>query len=157
MTLALDTATNKAPAVTAGPWAVLDKDGNALCHARRDTRAALNSSRRRRALGIWEDALKDAGLMRGTVAYCEDGQWLDRGHGKDARDGYADAGHVVADTNDGAFCGCNFVPVEGKANRDNKDARQAIGWDAATREAYGRAFRVRALAAMTGTKRARAV
>lgn len=144
-------------AVTPGPFAVLDAKGNALCHGARQTRSALNSTRIRKVKGEWEAALTLAGLMSGTRVLCADGIVRDRGKGIDTRDGYADAGHIVADSHDGAFCGCNFVPVEGRANRDNGDARQAIGWDAGTVEAYRQAFRSVALGAMTGTKRARAI
>lgn len=144
-------------AVTPGPFAVLDADGNALCHGTRQTRGNLNSARRRKAVDEWHAALTGAGLMRGTMVLCSDNVWRDRGAGIDSRDGYADLGHIIADSHDGAFCGCNAVPVEGEANRTNGDARQAIEWDAATRDAYAASFRAVALASMTKTKRARAV
>lgn len=142
-------------AVTAGPFAVFDTDGNAICHGVRQTRHALNSARRRKVIGEWEQALTDAGLMSGSRVVCSDGVTRDRGRGEDNRDGYADFGHIIADSLDGAFCGCNALPVEGAQNRADGDARPSLAWTTAQREAYAQAFRAVALATMTKTKRAR--
>jgi hypothetical protein len=141
--------------VTPGPFAVTDADGNALCHGARQTRSALNSARRRMVKTQWLEALTVAGMAHGTDVLCVDGEWRNIGAGEDMRDGFADFGHVVADAVDGAFCICNAVPVEGKANRDNGDARQAIGWTADQMTDYREAVRVVAARHMTGTKRAR--
>lgn len=142
--------------VTPGPFAVLDRDGNALCHSARQTRQASNSARRRAVIGAWERALTDAGLMSGDRVLCVDGVTRDRGHGQDERDGYADFAHIVAESLDGAFCGCNAVPLEGSANRADGDARPAISsaWDA---DAYRAAFRRVALDTMPATRARRAV
>lgn len=148
-------------AVTAGPFAVLDKDGNALCHGARQDKRSLNNGRRNIVKDEWKAALILAGLATATHAVLADGPvgmpTAPFGAGVETRDGFADFGHVYADANDGAYCGCNAVPVEGKTNRNNKDGRQAICWSPAQQAAYGQAFRLLALARMTGTKRRRAV
>lgn len=143
--------------VTAGPAAVLDTDGNAICHAPRQTRSALNAPRRRMVVSQWEEALTLAGLMTGNMVKCaEDGVWRDRGRGIDNRDGYADFAHIVADSLDGAFCMCNAVPVEGSVNREDGDARPSMdGWTFTDRRAFVAAVRDVAIRNMTKTKRAR--
>lgn len=148
---------NTPPAVTPGPFAVVDKDGTALCHSPRQDRT-VNSRVRREVKAAWMEALKSAGLCEGTDLFCTDGEWHSRGAGEDAREGLADFGHIIADANDGAFCGCNALPVEGKMNLENKDARQAYGyWTEEVRERYALAWRAVAMARMTKTKRSRAV
>jgi hypothetical protein len=142
-------------AVTPGPLAVTDTQGVALCHATRQTKRSLNSTTRRRVVAVWEDSLRDAGLMVGTRVLCTDMVWRDRGRGEDQRDGYADFGHIVADSLDGAYCGCNALPVEGKTNREDGDCRPTVHPDYPL-EALRVAFRARALANMTNTKRNRA-
>lgn len=150
--------TASALAVTPGPFAVTDADGNALCHGARQTRRSLNNARRNMTvLAPWEEALTMAGLMSGDRVVCTDGVTRSRGRGEDRRDGFADFGHIVADSLDGAFCGCNAVPVEGSQNRADGDCRPAIAWTPAQVEAYRASFRIVALRNMTGTKRSRAV
>lgn len=145
-------------AVTPGPLAVLDANGVALCHAPRQTRSALNSARRRMVVAQWEEALTLAGLMTGNMVKCTDGVWRDRGKGEDMRDGYADFGHVVADSLDGAFCMCNALPIEGSQNREDGDARPSVeGWTYVDRRAFAAAVRDVARRNMTKTKRARMV
>jgi len=143
--------------VTPGPFVVYDADGNALCHSPRQTRQASNSARRRAVIAVWETALVNAGLMTGSVVKCADNVTRDRGKGIDTRDGFADFGHIVSEHNDGAFCGCNAVPLEGSQNRADGDAMPSILWDADTREAYRLAFRAAALATMPKSRAARAV
>lgn len=145
--------------VTPGPFAVVDADGNALCHSPRQDKRSSNAARRRQVKAVWHAALIRAGLSDGATVKCAaTGARIPFGAGEDNRDGFADFAHVTADAVDGAFCGCNAVPVEGKVNRDNGDARQAFtAWSAAEVEAFRLAFRVEALAAMTATKRRRAV
>lgn len=143
-------------AVTGTEWTIRDAAGNALCHSERQTKDSRNSRERRRIIGAWEDALTLAGIMTGDRVLCVDGIERDRGRAQDERDGYADAGHVVADSLDGAFCGCNLVPLEGAQNRADGDARPAIAasWPA---DAYASAWREVALRTMPKTRAARAV
>jgi hypothetical protein len=146
-----------AGAVTAGPFAVRDRvTGEPLCHGARQTRGSLNMARRRLVIAAWEEALTVAGLMTGDVVVCTDMVERSRGRGMDARDGFADLGHIIADALDGAFCGCNAVPVEGRTNREDGDARPAIHWTDDMLARYADAWREVALRTMTGTKRARA-
>lgn len=142
-------------AVTPGPFAVLDTEGHAICHAPSARKAGLDSRRKRETKAMWWEALTLAGLTRGTMVWAADGRWIERASGGN-RNGLADFGHIIADSSDGAYCGCNAVPVEGRANRENGDTRQAYeGWTAAQREAYAAAWRVVAMRNMTATKRAR--
>jgi hypothetical protein len=144
-------------AVTPGPFAVRDRvTGEPLCHGARQTRGSLNSARRALVINAWEEALTVAGLMSGDNVTCTDNVVRSRGRGMDSRDGFADFGHIVADALDGAFCGCNAVPVEGRTNREDGDARPAIHWTDDMLNAYAVAFRAVALTRMTGTKRSRA-
>lgn len=143
-------------AVTGTDWTIRDAQGNALCHSERQTKDACNAARRRAIIGSWEDAMREAGIMTGTRVLCVDGVERDRGHGQDERDGYADAAHIIADSVDGAFCGCNLVPLEGAQNRADGDARPTIdaAWPAV---AYAQAWRKVALATMPKTRARRAV
>lgn len=145
--------------VTAGPNAVTDAAGVALCHSTRQDKRACNAARRRAVKAVWRAALIRAGLSDGVTVKCaETGAVIPFGAGIDDRDGLADFGHYYADALDGAYCGCNAYPIEGKANRDNGDARQDVsGWTDVEHAAYAAAFRAEALAAMTATKRKRAV
>jgi hypothetical protein len=142
--------------VTGTEWTIRDAQGNALCHSERQTKDACNARRRRAVIGAWEQAMRHAGIMTGTRVLCVDGIERDRGHGEDERDGYADAAHIVADSLDGAFCGCNLVPLEGATNRADGDARPMVdtSWPA---DAYAAAWRVVALQTMPKTRARRAV
>lgn len=143
--------------VTGTDWTIRDSAGNALCHSERQTKDACNARRRRAIIAAWEEALMAAGLMTpaGDVL-CVDMVTRPRGHGVDERDGLADAGHVVADSLDGAFCGCNLTPLEGAQNRADGDARPSIApeWPAAR---YAAAWRMVALRTMPKTRAARAI
>lgn len=139
--------------VISGPFAVLDSEGVGLCHAPSQNKSA-NSKVKRAARELWLAALTDAGMVTAEGIMCNDGIVRPRGAGETERDGYADFGHVVADSLGGAYCGCNAVAQGGTENRNSGDTRPAIaaGYDV---NAYGEAFRTRAIAAMTNTKRAR--
>jgi hypothetical protein len=141
--------------VTPGPFAVLDADGIALCHAPSQNKSA-NSKVKRAARELWLASLADAGMVTDDGIMCNDGIVRPRGAGETERDGYADFGHIIADTLGGAYCGCNAVAQGGTENRNSGDVRPVIaaGYDV---NAYGEAFRARAIAAMTSTKRARVV
>lgn len=146
--------------VTPGPYAVTDRDGIALCHGARQTKSSLNSSRRAGVKALWREALVIAGLSDGTNVKVADGPSpvAPFGMGEDTRDGFADFAHITANAVDGAYCGCNAVPVEGATNRANGEARQGAPlWSAADHEAYRAAFRTLAIARMTKTKQARVV
>lgn len=149
--------------VLAGMFAVTDAEGNALCHAPRQNKSA-NSRVRAAAREDWLRALKLAGLTRQTDAGLmlkdsESGAWVLRGEGVQARDGFADFAHDVADERGGAFCGCNAAPVEHVYQRDVQglDRLTYRGWNRGDMDAYAEAFRLVALDRMTGTKRARAI
>jgi hypothetical protein len=142
--------------VTGTEWTIRDAQGNALCHSARQDKASRNSRERRRIIDAWETALTRAGIMTGSRVLCVDGVTRDRGRGEDTRDGFADAAHVVADSLDGAFCGCNLVPLGGAENRADGDARPSIVADW-PREAYADAWRAVALEMMPKTRARRAV
>lgn len=153
----------------AGPFAVRDASGAHLCGPN-GLHKGSNGNIRRDMRDRWEDALRRADLMRGECkwnragelvkceceVYAVSGEWLPRGHGEPGRDGFVDFGHVIADDSFGAYCGCNAVPVEGRTNREDRDARPVIvaGWPV---EHYRAAWREVALERMTRTKAARAV
>jgi hypothetical protein len=141
--------------VISGPFAVLDIDGNALCHAPSQNKSA-NSKVKRAARELWLAALTDCGMVNADGIMCNDGIRRPRGAGETERDGFADFGHVIADTLGGAYCGCNAVAQGGTENRNSGDTRPSIaaGYDV---NGYAEAFRIRAIAAMTSTKKARAM
>ena len=145
--------------VTAGPNVVTDAAGAALCHSTRQDKGACNAARRRAVKAVWHAALIRAGLSDGVTVKCAaTGARIAFGAGMDERDGFADFGHYVSDAADGAYCGCNAFPIEGSNNRSNGDARQDVSaWTATEHAAMRAAYRVESLAAMTATKRKRAV
>lgn len=169
--------TTTAPARIAGPFAVRDASGAHLCGPN-GLHKGSNGNIRRDMRDRWESALRLADLMRGECVWnrkgelvrceCEvytttvgdDGSvslaWLPRGHGSPARDGFVDFGHIIANDTFGVYCGCNAVPVEGRTNREDRDARPVIhpAWPMAH---YRAAWREVSLSRMTRTKASRAV
>src|SRR5690348_5587547 len=133
--------------VTPGPFAIVDAEGNALCHSARQDKRSSNAARRRAVRAVWEAALVRAGLSDGETVKCAaTGAVIPFGRGVETRDGLADFGHIIADAHDGAYCGCNAVPVEGEVNRNNGDALQSsAGWTLEDRTLFAAAFRIEAL------------
>lgn len=145
--------------VQMGIFAVTDAQGIALCHAPSQDRSA-NGKVRMAAKALWIEACVMAGLAvrvgSDVEMLCEDGVWRMRNGASKEREGYADFGHIIANAEGGAFCGCNAWAIEGHTNvLDDKAAPSFSGVGAVEMERYAEAFRALAIAAMTGTKRAR--
>jgi hypothetical protein len=135
--------------VTAGRFAVLDAEGNALCHAPAQDKTA-NGKVKAKVRAMWLEALDMAGMITAEGIMCNDGIVRPRGAGETERDGYADFGHIIADSLGGAYS------QGGTENRNSGDAvpTVAAGYDV---NAYGQAWRTVAIANMTKTKQARVI
>ena len=140
----------------AGPFAVFDTAGECICHSPRQTKSNADSRRKREVRGQFLEAAAVAGLVAGNGwILCVDGKYRPRGKGESTRDGYADAGHMVAVEEGGAWCLCSLVPQEGRDNRASGAAAPVVHPDFPL-AAWQAACRAILLRDMTGTKRARA-
>lgn len=151
----LTTATLAASGVLAGPFAVFDRDGNALCHSPGQNRSAANSARKRRLREDFARACEDAGLVTANHRILTiSGKSYPRGAGRDTRDAMADMGHIIADDRGGAYCLCNLVPQEGRENRSTDQGMPAIAADWPI-DRWASAVRTILIERMTGPKRQR--
>lgn len=98
-------------------FTIRDAAGNALCHSAGARKSALNSRVRRNVTEAFSAMVKAAGMIDAA------GMWTCAVSGavavRNSPDADAslvragmvvDAGHVIADERDGAFCPCNLVP-----------------------------------------------
>lgn len=108
-------------------YSVRDKDGNILCHSPNQIKRNADSARKRAVRSAFWQMCQEAGIVRGNLVMdVVTGAYLPMADADTANDdfGKVDRGHVIADSNDGAFCPCNLVPENRGANKSHahKDA-----------------------------------